>query len=225
MTQEIKKDLKNKFALTKKQAYFLATSGIVLFLLAGYFYSKNKNLQKPKPSSSLELSEQYRKQLPDLKNRAESNSANDLQNYGIALYATGNLQEAEQTYKKQIEVDPENSVAHNNLANTLRDEKKFEQAAEEYEQAIKFSPKALNSYTNLASLYQYSLGDLDKAIAVYGRAIEAMPDNADFNVLLGIAFEQKKDFANARKSFEKALMLQENNQPAKAGIERIKSEK
>lgn len=169
-----------------------------------------------------EVVKQYQSQLPDLKNKAESNTSSDLQNYGVALYATRNLDKAEDVYRKQVSVDPENSVAHNNLGNTLRDLKKFEGSIQEYEEAIRLAPHTLSSYANLGSVYQYQQSSVDKAIDVYKRGIEANPESVDLYILLALAYEQKEDKTNALKTYEQILKMQSDNQAAKAGIERVK---
>ncbi|KKR11934.1 MAG: Tetratricopeptide repeat domain protein [Candidatus Wolfebacteria bacterium GW2011_GWC2_39_22] len=194
----------------------IVLAGITLF--AGR-YEKKSNDTEQKP---LTLIEQYRNQLPGLEIKAKSGNASDLQQYGIALYATGDLLKAEDVYKKQVTVDNGSLMAHNNLANILRDEKKYEEAISEYEKAIKISPKAINSYVNLASLYQYSLKNMDKAIEVYDRAIEDNPESIDFPNLAALAYEQIGDIENSQLYFKKTLTLQENNQTAKAGLERLK---
>lgn len=202
----------------------IAVAVVLLAGLAVGIYKKiqhNKTLKEAQ-STRVELVDQYKKQLPELKERASSNTANDLQNYAIALYATGNLGEAEQAYQKQLAVDGNNSVAHNNLANVLRDEKKFEEASQHYEQSLKLSPKSINTYINLGNLYQYSLKDTGKAIEVYNRGIEANPESVDLNILVALAYERAGDKENAQKSFEKALKLQGENKTAKAGLERLK---
>lgn len=200
---------------------------VLIFLLilasATFFFSANqdkKNDQSQNEPSG--LIEQYRKKLPQLEEKAKSGNPIDLQEYGIALYATGDLEKAEQIYKKQAESDNKNFLLHNNLANTLRDLGKYEEAIKEYEKAIEISPNSTNSYINLASVFQYSLKDLDKALEIYKKAIEKNPENIDFLNLAGIVAEQKGDKEMARSFFEKTLSVQSDNQTAKSGLERLR---
>lgn len=215
------KRIKNLITANKK--YLIIIGAIVVVVLVAFAFviirGKQSKTVEQKP---LTLIEQYKMQLPELEERAKGGNANDLQAYGVALYATGNLSEAEQAYKKQIQADGGSFMSHNNLANILRDEKKFEEAVAEYEKAISLSPNSANSYINLASLYQYSLNDFDKAIEIYDRAINSNPNIADFPNLAGLAYEQKGDIENAEKYFQKAIALQEDNQTAKAALERLK---
>ena len=214
-----KKESKARFKIKRSHAVF----GLLLLVLfgGGAYWKYQKNLSLKKQVQPTDIVEQYRSQLKDLKEKSKSNNATDLQNYAVALYVTGNLNEAEGTYKKQLSVDEDNWVAKNNLANVLRDEKKFDEAIDYYEQAIKLSPKSVNTYINLGSIYQYSLNDMDKALEVYMRGIKANPESADLPVVAALAHEQSGNKEKARENFEKALEIQENNQAAKAGLERI----
>ena len=198
---------------------------LIVVLTGGLYYWR---IEKQPTSSNInvenqaeEVIRQYQSQLPDLKNKAESNTSSDLQNYGVALYATRNLDKAEEVYKKQVTVDPDNSVAHNNLGNTLRDLKKFDGSVQEYEEAIRLAPHTISAYANLGSVYQYQQASIDKAIDVYKRGIEANPESVDMYILLALAYEQKQDNTNALKTYDQILKLQSDNQAAKAGIQRL----
>lgn len=209
------------FLLAHKRKVIAICLAIVVCGSAGLFFiSKFKsNRDSNQPTG---LIGEYKKQLPQLEKKAKSGDPKDLQQYGIALYAVGDLAKAEETYRAQIKVDDRNPMAHNNLANTLRDQKKFEQAIEEYRRAVELAPQNENSYLNLASVYQYSLKDFDKALEVYQNAMEANPENVDFMNMAAMAYEQKGDEDNARQYFEKVLAKQADNQVAKAGLERLK---
>lgn len=228
MLSELKKEKKQSGYDKKTEAKFrikrnYLIAGLLLLVLVGssFYWKYSKNLSGQKQVEPSDIIEQYRRQLGDLKEKAKSNNVADLQNYAVALYATGNLDEAEEAYKEQLVIDGSNWVARNNLANVLRDEKKFDEAISYYEQAIKLSPKSINTYINLGSVYQYSLNDVDKALDVYIRGIKANPESADLPVIAALAYEQAGNNEKARENFKKALEIQENNQAAKAGLERI----
>lgn len=197
-------------------ASFVSLLGASLTLVYLYTHRSGKELQTPR-----NIQEQYRQELPQLKKKAESGSAADLQNYAIAQYATGDAPGAEQTYRKQIEADPRSALAHNNLANALRDQGKYEEAAEHYEKAMEISPKMLSAYVNLGSIYQYSLKDKGKAAAVYERGIKNNPSSSDLHVLLAILQEQSGDKSGAADSYRRALEVNSANAAAKAALERM----
>lgn len=197
---------------------------IAAVLIAAGFFAWPKiadKINKPKPAATNAI-DQYKQDLKDLKKQAEtSGSKEDLQAYGIAQYATGDQAGAIETYKKQIEKEPNSIVAHSGLANALRDQKNFDEAIVEYKKVVELAPTNISAYVNLASVYQYQLKQMDKAIETYKQGIEKNPKSADLYVLIGLAYEQAGDNDDAKTSFEKAIEIDENNVAAKAGLERL----
>ncbi len=224
--------VKNSVSSGKKGKSLLVIIIIVLILVLAAlgFWKKNAIIDKfthkkviiKEQQGTNALLDQYKNNLQDLKTKAENSSdSNNLQNYAVAQYATGDLAGAEVTYRKQINVDANNAVAHNNLANALRDQGNYEEAVKEYQQAIKLNPKSTTSYINLANMYQYSLGKTDNAIAVYKDGIDHNADSVDLYVLLGNIYLSNDSKENAEKYFQKALEIQPENVAATAGMKRI----
>jgi len=197
---------------------------VIVALIAIGFFAWPKiasKLNKPAPKAENAI-EQYKQDLKNLKKQAEtSGSKEDLQAYGIAQYATGDQTGAIDTYKKQIEKEPNSVVANSGLANALRDQKNFDGAIEQYKKVIELSPTDISAYVNLASVYQYQLKQVDRAIEIYKQAIEKNPKSADLYVLISLAYEQSGDNDSAKTNYEKALEIDENNVAAKAGMERL----
>lgn len=209
------------FFFRNKKTILLAVLFLVLFLIGITVFLVTRKKASDKIDQPLSLIDQYRNQLPQLEKNAKGGNPNDLQQYGIALYATGDLSKAEEIYHKQAEIDDNNPLVHNNLANTLRDEQKYEEAIKEYRRAIELSPKNLNTYLNLASVYQYSLKDFDGAMKVYEQAMEENPESVDFTNMAGLAAEQKGDKQKAKEYFEKTLTVQNENPVAKSALQRL----
>lgn len=217
-TSEIKNG-SNKRAL--KAVVFIV---VIVGIIVGGFFAWPKisqKLNKPKPVAENAI-EQYRQDLKNLKKQAEtSGSKEDLQAYGIAQYATGDAAGAVDTYTKQIAKDDKNIIAHSGLANALRDQKNFEQAIVEYKKVIELAPTDISAYVNLASVYQYQLKQMDKAVEVYNQGIEKNPKSTDLQLLLAMAYEQAADKDNAKSTYEKVLATDESNAAAKAAMERL----
>jgi len=212
---------KKTIKIIAKILTFLIIIAITGFLIWKLFFNENGNSGINKTEDT-GLIGQYKNQLPDLKKKAnESDKPEDLQNYAIAQYATGDTGGAVKTYEKLAQKNPNNPSAHSGLANALRDEKKFDQAIEEYEKVIELSPTNISAYVNLASVYQYSLKKVDKAIEIYQSGINNNPKSIDLYLLLGIANEQANDKDNAKKAYEKAIEINENNIVAKNALERL----
>lgn len=194
----------------------------VLAVWAAIVHHKRSEMKEaPKPAASNNIIDKYKSQLPDLEKKAQSGKAGDLKNYAVAQYATGDAQGAADTYTKLIQSGAQAAVNYNNLANALRDQKKYDEAIKNYESAISKDKNLLSAYFNLGSVYQYNLGQIDKAIDVYKEGIQNNPKSADLEVFLGQAYEQMKDTANAKSAYEAALKLQSTNAAAKAALDRL----
>ncbi len=201
--------------------FLVVLIGILLIATGGFLTWKFKQKKATETQSPKDLVSQYRNQLDELKEKAEGGNAQDIQNYAVAQYATGDAQGAEQTYKKQIENEGDSAMVRNNLGNALRDQKKFDEAIGEYKEAINKDKSLISAYLNMGSVYQYSLQDPSKAIDVYKQGIENNPKIADLHIFLAQAYEQTKDTEAAKNAYRAALEIQSENAAAKAGLKRL----
>ena len=80
-------------------------------------------------------------------------------------------------YKKAIELDPEDSVAHNNLGGLYKKQDKLEDAEAEYKIAIELDPKDSKPHNNLGNLYKKQ-DKLEEAKKEYEEAIRLDPNNS-----------------------------------------------
>ena len=201
-----------------KKKILVLVAVVLLVGFVGYLRFNTSNNKKVAKDGG--LIDQYNAQLNGLKDQAKSGKAEDLQNYGIAQYATGDYSGAIKTYQKQIEVDPNNVLAHSGLANALRDDKQYTEAIAQYNKVIELDPTKVTAYVNLASVYQYSLKQMSDAVATYERGIKATK-STDLYLLLAMAYEQSGDMANAKATYSKALELNPGNVVAKTALERL----
>ena len=103
---------------------------------------------------------------------------------------------------------------HFEKGNSLYEEMKFEEAAEEYEKALELEADNVDVMSNLGVTY-YRLGKLDEAIEVYNKAIATAPEDADIRSNLAAAYVQKQgpeggtDYLNmALEQYQKAIELE-----------------
>ncbi len=194
---------------------------IVIIIAGAVFLWKDKDKKTEKQESSKDLVSQYNDQLDELKEKAQNGNSQDIQNYAIAQYATGDNQGAEQTYRKQIEKGGDSALVRNNLANALRDQKKTDEAINEYKEAINKDKNLISAYLNAGSVYQYSLQKPDSAVEIYKQGIENNSNNIDLRVFLAQAYEQMKDVENAKKIYHEILEMQSENVAAKTALQRL----
>jgi hypothetical protein len=81
------------------------------------------------------------------------NSYRVINNLGMAYADEGEQNQAEETYKRAINLDPSNPVAFHNLGNTYRKMGKKDLAIENFQIAIKLDPKFIFSYRALIDIY------------------------------------------------------------------------
>ena len=81
---------------------------------------------------------------------------------GIAYNNQGNTAKEIESYKKAIELDPDDAGAYNNLGNAYRKQGNLTKAIESYEKAIELKPDYAIAYNNRAVAYYY-MKEYDKA--------------------------------------------------------------
>ncbi len=79
--------------------------------------------------------------------------------------AMGTLDEAMAEYRKAIELDPKDSMAHNALGSALRQKGQVDEAIAELQKAIELNPKDASAHTSLGVVLR-DKGQVDEAIAV-----------------------------------------------------------
>jgi tetratricopeptide (TPR) repeat protein len=208
-----------------KQAKLTILAGVVLVVvIAGVVWMLVRPHKKATVSTNPIIAS-YQQQLPGLADKAKKNpkDAQALQNYAVALYATGDVQKAKTQYESEVQLNGNDATLRNNLGNVYRDLGDYQKAVESYQKSIQLNPKNVNAYTNLANLYIYTLNKKDLGIKTYQDALNNLADNQELEVLLGIAYEQSDDKANAVATFQKVLTQNPNNAAAAAGLKRVQS--
>jgi len=192
---------------------------IVVGVILALTHSSNKNDKQ----SSNPIAQQYSKQLPSLKEKAEQNpkSFQAQENYAVALYATGDTKAAQQQYQKAAKLNDRDATVQNNLGNTYRDQGNFTAAVTAYRKAIALNPKLINPYTNLANIQIYSLNKIDDGIATYKAALRQLPTNPQLQVLLALAYEQKGDKASAKQTLLTAQATNPNDKTIQQNLSRL----
>ena len=95
--------------------------------------------------------------------------------------------EAIACFRKAIELDPKDAMAHNNLGDALRQKGQVDEAIACYRKAIELDPKYAAAHCNLGTICSIPSGDYEAAIACYRKAIELDPKYALAHYNLGNA--------------------------------------
>lgn len=130
-------------------------------------------------------------------------------NQGNALMSEGRIVEAEQLYRKAIELNPGFMAAHYNLGNSLRFQNRHREALAAYQTALKLAPDDYEIYVNIG-VTLIDLGRAEEALSAFRSANELMPTAVEPLVNMGIAFDKLGDPDAAIECYRKAIQLNPN---------------
>jgi len=127
---------------------------------------------------------------------------------GMANENTGNHQGAERSFRRGLELAPDDAELRNALGWTLFQEGRSAEAVAEYERALSTDPKHVKSHNNLA-LALVELGRLEEA-ADHFKASLALEPKAEIYSDLGFTMARLGRPDEARADYQKALELDPN---------------
>ena len=152
-----------------------------VYELFGKAYQKNNQIdlaiQNYKKSIELEKDE---KKKAKLKTILEKLNTKGLKNFysqmeqGDNYIKQNKIKEAEEAYKKAIEINPENKSAYIQLGQLYRNKRDYNKTIETYEKLQKKHPKDYESYMYLGDAYSYII-EFDKAIEIMNKGKELAP--------------------------------------------------
>ena len=125
------------------------------------------------------------------------------------------LQEA--MARHNLDKNPRDFEAHYNLASMLQMRGKVEEAAVQYDEALKIRPEDAVANNALGGVL-LSSGHVDAAIPRLIAALKARPDYFDAHYNLGNALAQRGDFQNAVTQFRAAVQLSPEDANAQANL-------
>jgi RNA polymerase sigma factor (sigma-70 family) len=169
-------------------------------------------------------------QEPDKQAAAQPKNADDWIALGNAQMAKGKLDEAIQSYRMAIALDPRRPDAHNYLGvallNTGQPPRaytnlglalKVNEAIAEFREAIRLKKDFAVAYYNLGNALNDN-GQLEDAIAAYREAIRLKKDYADAHNGLGNALRDKGQLDEAIAAFREAIRLKRDYAEAHNGL-------
>jgi len=106
---------------------------------------------------------------------------------------------------------PQDSVAHFRLGIIDQHDKKFKEAIDHFEDALKHNPNFAHALRQIASV-RVSRGEAQQARERVQQQIERFPENPSFYNLLGYLWKQAKQADQAEKAFKQALALNDQLQ-------------
>ncbi|MDB2474368.1 tetratricopeptide repeat protein [bacterium] len=125
---------------------------------------------------------------------------------GATLKQMGKINESLVASEKSVQLNPQDTEAHNNLGNILKELGRLKEAETSYKKAIKLKPDLVEAHYNLGNTLK-ELGKLDEAEASYKKTITLKPDLAEAHYNLGNILKELGRLKEAEASYKKAIIL------------------
>ena len=116
------------------------------------------------------------------------------------------MKDAEISFRKAIEINPDFTKAHSNLGNILRDLGNLKDAEISARKAIEIKPDFTKAHSNLGIILR-ELGKLKEAEISFRKAIEIKPDFSEGHLNLGKILRDLGKLKEAEISFRKSVQL------------------
>jgi len=126
-----------------------------------------------------------------------------------AYESLGEIEKAESTLKRSIQVKPDYWAGYNMLGALYLDNNQFEHAIDKFKKVIELTPDNYTGYMNLGSAYLY-LGRNDEARSMYEKSLD-LEKTYDASSNLATLYYAESRFKEAARMFETALELRDSN--------------
>jgi tetratricopeptide (TPR) repeat protein len=146
----------------------------------------------------------------------EQEQAQEAVSEGLAAHQEGDLQAAEEAYRRALELDPQNQFAYYNLGVIRQAQGDLPGAEENYRNAIRIAPDFAAALFNLA-IIRADAGGAEEAVELYRHVIEAAPvEEADPETVrlvaaahlnLGFLLIDQGDEAEGQAELDEAVRL------------------
>lgn len=155
--------------------------------------------------------------LPDDINLQDSNIAGAYANRGFAYATMGNVSAALADYAHALSIDPHHALTYFNRGTLYLEQEKYEDAISDFEHALYYKPYFVEGLLNCGIAYSKK-GDQYTAIMLYEKGIAL--DNTIVNLYIhrGISRGIAGQLDAAIEDFNRALVLDANNEHAKKNL-------
>jgi tetratricopeptide (TPR) repeat protein len=163
-------------------------------------------------------------QLSQAETTKDTKEANKLAVEGAEASKNQEWDKAIDSLRKATALDhkyaPNLAAVYQQRAYAAATNQQFQDAINDYGEAIKISPEDSRIYEQRAAV-EMKLNDMDKALADYSEAIKLKPNEVRYLNYRAYIYELKKDLKNSMADTDKILKLDPNNQEAKARKSRL----
>ena len=117
------------------------------------------------------------------------------------------IQEQVELARKAVELDPRSSSLSLNLGSKYLLQGLYTLAEGQYQKVIEVNPDFASGYSSLAWLYMFHMGQYDKALPLFNKAIELDPVNYGYNMALVYLYTSLSDLEAAQIVRERMASL------------------
>lgn len=123
--------------------------------------------------------------------------------------------------KTAVRIRPTSAEARYNYGIWLQEQEMIEDALVQYDALLVIDPKNKNAWYNIGYINLVYLQNFNTAIDKFTKSIECDPTYAEAWYNRGLAYEELKQYTNARENYTQALKLKHNYENAIIAINRI----
>ncbi|MCX5850233.1 MAG: tetratricopeptide repeat protein [Deltaproteobacteria bacterium] len=130
-------------------------------------------------------------------------------NFGLAMFEKGKIEEATYHYNKAIRIAPDYIYAYNNRGITYGELGQYQLAIDDFNNAIHITPAFVDAYYNRGVVYT-KLGQYQHAIEDYSKAIQIKPDDKLAYLNRGFVYTKLGQYQHAIEDYNKAIRITPN---------------
>lgn len=123
---------------------------------------------------------------------------------GNAAERRGDLQEAEEAYKKAIDLTPEDPFSWVDLGRISLQARKLDEALQQFRTVLQLDPRMAEAHNNIGKIYELK-GDPAKALEEYGAALKLKPYLPQTHENIGDIYCRENRYQEALQEYEKAI--------------------
>jgi GT2 family glycosyltransferase/Tfp pilus assembly protein PilF/SAM-dependent methyltransferase len=144
------------------------------------------------------------------------------------LLSQVNTHSPEEVFKnlqKFVSLYPEFALAHNDLGVLCYNNGQKEEALYHYKKAIQLDPENMIFQKNLADFYYVELGNVEDALRIYVKILEANPEDVEILLITGHICVALERFQDAKVFYSRVLEIEPTHHDARQFLNKLNSMK
>jgi tetratricopeptide (TPR) repeat protein len=187
----------------------VAFSTILVIGAISYYLISVKTLPSSRSSASVEMVSPLPQETSSQPSEQRSDEIQKLIQEGMAYAKAERYEEAVNSYRRTIALNPNADVAYQGMGYALNKLSRYEEALEAFRKAIELYPGNVEAHRNLGEAYAH-LGDWAAAAQSLKQAIKLKPDYIPAFLDLGSAYQNLHQYKAATEVYQKVIRAEPN---------------